>query len=230
LSAAVLFYHGNQSRRPWRPALDRITLVSAGRYRLKKYPGTKIYIYRENSASQNTQVTSQGQITEFFNRLKNTLAGSDSEPNGPSSHGEIFEPQFRADIPADITFIGFNLRIRDVLNKKHYLVFEECVDHVRFGLDTQNMGDANAQGNWDNLSWGHFGLIESYGTYLDATPISMPDSLPTDQNVDLQSRLTDLNEEFSSHAGEIAGITQQKPARIAISLNEMIPASIQNDE
>ncbi len=101
------------------------------------------------------------------------------------------------------------------MREKHYLVIEERIDRVRFGLDIKNTGEPNAPGNWDNLSWEHFGLLESFGTYLDAKPITEATSLPADSSIF-----------WNEHSANIAGITQQKPVRVVISLNEMIPASM----
>lgn len=178
---------------------ENIVMVIRGNL-LKKYPRTKIYIYKEKSETADTD--------EYFKRLVDTLNGSESD-------GEIYEPRFRADLPPDITCIGFNLRVCDILREKHYLIIEERIDRVRFGLDINIPSETSPQGNWDNLSWEHFGLLESFGTYLDATLINQTSNLPPNPS-------TFWNE----HSANIAGITQQKPVRVAISLTQMIPASM----
>ena len=56
--------------------------------------------------------------------------------------------------------------------------------------------------------------MESFGKYLDANPIDVT-SLPANHSAF-----------WNEHSANIAGITQQKPVRVVISLNEMIPASM----
>ena len=170
----------------------------------------------EAADDQQFPIETQEQVDRYFERLVATLnrSGSALVPEGL-----IFEPQFRADIPADITCIGFNLRICDILKETHYLVIEEKVDRIRFGLDIDNTGESYADEGWDNLSWEHFCLKDSFGKYLDATSMA--------KNTNLPPAPIDQNEAYwNSHSANIAGITQQKPVRVVISLNEMIPASL----
>ena len=109
---------------------ENIVMVIRGNL-LKKYPKTKIYIYKEESAHANDILTSEAAIDLYFKRLVETLNGSESD-------AEIYEPRFTADLPPDITCIGFNLRVCEILKEKHYLVIEERIDRIRFGLDIRD--------------------------------------------------------------------------------------------
>lgn len=182
---------------------ENIVLIIRGNL-LKKYPDTEMYIYKEE------EYPVEKNKDAFFIGLKNTL-NPDHEQEFAGKPPAIFSPFFRADIPQDISLIGFNLRVCDILREKHYLVLEERVSRVRFGLDI-DYEDLASEPDWNNLSWDHFAMndAEMFGKYLDARELSKTDGLPG-------------NSQWDSNAAQIAGISQQKPVRIVISLNDMIP-------
>jgi hypothetical protein len=189
---------------------EKVVVVIRGNL-LKKYPRTEISIYRErDGASTNTKVEA------FFDEYKQTANADGADTEATLDGGRIFEPSIRADVPPDITLIGFDIRVCDLLTAKHYLVLEEQVDRVRYGLDISH--DEAALDNWDNLSWDHFGMNvpEMMGSYLNGSEPE-GDAIPSDNK-------------WGRSAAEIAKITQQKPVRIAISLNDMIPPELLGGE
>ena len=87
---------------------------------------------------------------------------------------------------------------------------------TRFGLDVGSEDTQNGPlESWDDLSWAHFGLPEHFGTHLDDAP--SPDPNPIIDN----SGRTWSGDNTSSATR--AWITLQRPVRICIHANEMIP-------
>ncbi|MDF1547243.1 MAG: hypothetical protein P1P88_05445 [Bacteroidales bacterium] len=172
---------------------------------LKKYPDTDIYMYKAPSDANETE---EDKFFEDFNTAIQSNSGSEEN--------KIFEPFFGAELSPDISLVGFNLKISEIQNsdKRFYLVIQQRMNRVRYGLDV-SIPNGNTQDSWDNLSWEHFGLKDSFGQYLDGKYI--------ENEIKLES---DSSSWVNFDAGKIACITQQKPVRLVIGLNDMLPDDI----
>jgi hypothetical protein len=130
------------------------------------------------------------QYIDHFRRVFPLVANKETPPN-PGDSAE--------------TVVARN--VVDGLGK--YFVIEELVTEPRLGLDVPS--DVPL-GTWDNLSWGHFGLAESIGQYLD------------DGNLDQSPAHRDgLTWSDNASSATRAAITLQKPVRIAIHARRMLP-------
>lgn len=90
---------------------------------IQRYPNASIYLVR-----------------------KAAQAFPDGRPQPDFDGGEI-RPTFLGQLPPDMTFIGFGLPIEQV--KNHFVVFEERIGELRFGID---VADKVALENAGNLS------------------------------------------------------------------------------
>jgi hypothetical protein len=131
-------------------------------------------------------------------------------------------PIFRATLPPDLTFFGFpfdaaGARAADESQPGKYFVIEEPIAEPRFGLDVPSDAGLAA---WTDLSWSHFGLAEDFGTYLD--DYSRAD-VTDDDLVPSETDGTDSWAAATSSARR-ARICFQKPARVIVHANQMLPA------
>ncbi len=126
-------------------------------------------------------------------------------------------PIFKATLPPDLTFFGFAFQEEDARTTSDeqagkYFVIEEPTGEPRFGLDAPSDEELK---DWRDLSWKHFGLEDNYGVYLDEY------DLVTGSPVELD-RVQSWQAETMSAALR-AWICFQKPVRIAIHANQMLP-------
>jgi len=131
---------------------------------------------------------------------------------------------FSGTLPPDITFLGFDLTVEEAKgsdkksdnNPGWFFVIEERLSETRFGMDAYRDGDPLPDppepSKWDNLSWGNIiaagALKSSY--YFSNT----------------QAPIATTNPEgmiWDSHAAAFSRITMQKPVRIAVHADDMIP-------
>lgn len=153
--------------------------------------------------------------------------------NGKRSLGtEESHPIFRGILKPDVTFFGFDLTESQVRGSQTpggdpgwFFVFQEQPAEPRFGLDLPS-SYGGAPASWNDLSWGHL-ANDAAGLkaikYIDLAA-GMPDTAALE---------TDANDPIWRAAGgprgcrssDIAYITLQIPARIAIHATEMMPAA-----
>ena len=88
-----------------------------------------------------------------------------------------------------------------------YFVIEERVSETRFGLDESKSEEFKLG---DDLSWRHFNNITP-GNYLDG--------LEPDLGIGKEVFI----KEWNDSSADIAGITMQKPVRISIHANRILP-------
>lgn len=88
-----------------------------------------------------------------------------TKPNYAPNAPRVF-PVFEGALLPDITFLGFP--IGEALANNYYIVFEERMTDLRYGLDVTDETDPAVLQTMtiDNLSWQHFENIEQ-GAYLD---------------------------------------------------------------
>jgi len=134
-------------------------------------------------------------------------------------------PIFRGSLGADLVFMGFPFDKDSARSKKKtdedkftqtgkFFVLEERVSEARFGLDSAESDEKpDASIDWDNLNWGHFKLAKpepvENARFLDsAISISGCDGETWDESTDAALR---------------GRITLQKPARLAVHADQMLP-------
>jgi hypothetical protein len=172
---------------------------------LKKYPNTLIYAV-------------QAEWMEIRDGEKVVRA------RRPNFDHETRFPIFRGTLPPDITFLGFDLEEDQARGSPQegdddpgwFFVFEERISEARFGLDTLTKGEKPPElSSWDKLCWGHLEdkLSASKSKFIDGLELSL-DREPEDEEP-----------QWGAHAGAQASITFQKPVRIAIHADDMLPGS-----
>ncbi len=122
--------------------------------------------------------------------------------------GEIIYPLFGAMVRPDITFLGFNLTEETARTENWYFVFEERVSEARFGADVPSDIILN---DWSDLGWHHFGLGDTFDAYLN--------DIQPDNSKSAGFTIDDWNKSSAS----IGAITMQKPVRIIVSTQQMLP-------
>ncbi len=188
-----------------RPASDPQPLVLLIRGDLlKRYPNALIYAV--NAVTQGGKVVPS--LPEYL------------DPNTTSDFKRFF-PIFYATLPPDLTFLGFPFDENEARGNKFFII-EERVTDARFGLDAPN-GSVPELNTWDDLSWSHFGFGKvtndeynaHFGIYLDTPPNSPYTPSPIDNSGKI----------WNSNSAVQAWITLQKPVRIAIRANQMLPTN-----
>lgn len=193
---------------------DMLILVVRGDL-LKRYPGALIYAI---DAVHNNGVDGD-LVPALPEYIKPDANGMSVEDIIGISVRQF--PVFKATLPTDLTFFGFAFEKQDALsggrgNGKAFVI-EERVTDARFGLDMPSDPPVDLQ-TWNDLSWSHVGFgvspgTQNFGMYLDyswrngVVPITQVDQ-PWNQN---------------TSAAKTARITCQKPVRIAVHANQMIP-------
>jgi hypothetical protein len=120
-------------------AVDQLVVLIRGDL-LRKYSNTLIYLVQKDGSTP-------------------------PSPNYAPSAPRIF-PVFEGSLLPDITFLGFP--IGEAVAGNYFIVFEERMSDLRYGLDETDETDPVELGNMtlDNLSWQHFENLEA-GAYLD---------------------------------------------------------------
>jgi hypothetical protein len=136
-------------------------------------------------------------------------------------------PLFRGTLDPDVTFIGFDLGKDEARGNPNpeagepgfFLVMQQQPTEPRFGLDVAD-GFADTLlplTSWDNLSWGH--LAADQAGFDALTHIRLGSALPETSNANPPPGAT-----WGENAAHQAFITLQKPVRIAIHADDMLPA------
>ena len=130
---------------------------------------------------------------------------------------ETRHPIFRGDIPPDIALLGFDMPIAEILDEGDwYFVIQQPPTDASFGFDVATTFGGPAVTDWNNLSWGH--LVET------------AEQLEALTHVSLQGRLTGNSAgglQWGRNAAHMAAIALQRPARIAIKANLILPTEVE---
>jgi hypothetical protein len=211
---------------------------------LRRYPTTTIYAAKAVPDSDGDE------------RVPAVSTASATAPD-PTSDDLKF-PQYRGEIDPDITFLGFDLTAEEALHDPYHMagrqpddhsdegwfvVIEEAPGEPRLGLDVNqgdigsvpngittdsNGGGSNGQeSGWSALSWGH--MVESDGE----DPLSELSYINTAEAVpgkDEWSSTASGAPEWGKNGAQMAAITWQKPVRIAIHADDMLPADAAGGE
>lgn len=155
----------------------------------------------EENLSQIVLVIKGELLEKFTNTIIYLVDKQDGNPNLSQTATRIY-PIFEGAMPPDIVFIGFPITLEEVGN--YFLVFEEQLTELRFGLDQTPSGTEPGMGEND-FSWQHFQLLSAEG-YLDGI---QPDI---------------FNQEWNN-AAYIAKVMMQKQVRAAIELELLLPSN-----
>jgi hypothetical protein len=131
-------------------------------------------------------------------------------------------PLFRGDLPPDTIFLGFNLTKQEALGGRDpnqspgwFLVIQQQPSHPRFGLDEVDMAAPSIGKNpssRDELSWGHLAADEQeYQALSHARSLGRLAGMKIDGAV------------WGNNSAHMAFLTLQKPARIAVHADTIIP-------
>lgn len=130
---------------------------------------------------------------------------------------EPITPSFSGSLGDDLVFFGFSFQEKDARSSKtggtgdgKFFVFEERLGEPRFGLDE---GDGSPPlDSWSDLQWGHVGLGNTAAGHLDeAEDVAGPQAAVGES----WNATTD--------AALRARITLQKPARLCIHADQLLP-------
>lgn len=151
---------------------------------------------KEGSGNDQIVLLIRGDILNTFPNVEVYLAEKVNKetPNYQKRHFPIFE----GNLPPDIILLGFDISTHD--GEKYFLVFEEPVSALHYGLDESDEKQDDAKSS--DTSWQHFNLLE--GEYLNNT-------VPTN--------ITDKTWNSPAKAAEVF---TQKSIRVAIPLSRFI--------
>lgn len=215
---------------------------------LKRYPNAVIYAvnarreYADGKPTFIPNLSEYEDLTMPTNRNQATVVSLGTKIK--TTESEPIYPTFRGSLGSDLVFLGFPFSREEARSSStttgKFIVFEERITEARFGLDlsmspqADNGDSSQKKGNakivllgdskkgerqtvnvktWDNLSWEHFGLNgpQQFGEYLDSSTIS----------VNAEKEDETWNDDTSSALR--ARITLQKPVRLAVHADQMIP-------
>jgi hypothetical protein len=134
-------------------------------------------------------------------------------------------PEFRGQLAPDILFVGFGLTPAEARGSPSdpgwFFVIQEQVLEPRFGFDAlPETGDAARFGgvpaSWSGLTWGHLVTSEAAFGAMTHAPVDGPTLNP-------QLRTTLEGATWGLNAAHMAHITLQRPMRIAVHANAMLP-------
>jgi hypothetical protein len=140
-------------------------------------------------------------------------------------------PLFRGTLEPDVTFVGFDLDEDEARGDPEpengrpgwFLVIQQQPTEPRFGLDVADRfaDSLPALTRWDDLSWGH--LAANAADFEAMTHIRLGRTLPATGGVTEPPGVG-----WGVNAAQQAFITLQKPVRVAIHADDMLPAG-END-
>jgi hypothetical protein len=198
-------------RNPQRPQGKQLVLLVRGEL-LKKYPNTIVYAQKAHL---------------FID--KNGVADATKEPvirevkTEAEMKKEIRFPIFRAEIPPDIRFFGFDMKVEEAPGAEKpqreeddwgwYFIIQQIPGEPRFGMDVTFAPDEDKTTpiTWDDLSWTRFG---DNLRFIDTAQPPIPQFF---------NQLTAAEKsQWGSHSADMANILYQKPVMIAVHAREML--------
>jgi hypothetical protein len=168
-------------------------------------------------------------IRRYPNALVYAVEAEDN-PNGPRDLGtEERHPLFRGRLDPDVSFFGFNLTEEQVRggngNAGWFFVLQEQPSEPRFGLDIHGSSGASLT-KWRDLSWAHL-AADAAGlkaiSYIDLDA-DLPDTSGIREGEPTVAWHADTGlGTLGSKASDLAYITLQPPARVAIHGSQLLP-------
>jgi hypothetical protein len=138
-------------------------------------------------------------LLKFKNTLIYLVKNKGGKPDLDQEATRLF-PVFEGELPPDIVFLGFP--VKEAEGADYFVVFEERVNELRFGLDETPEGVEPGTGQ-NNFSWEHFPSLPPEG-YLDA------------------NQPTIFTEEWNN-AAFIGKVMLQKQVRAYVKLETLLP-------
>ncbi|HSC28254.1 MAG TPA: hypothetical protein VLD67_13330, partial [Vicinamibacterales bacterium] len=136
-------------------------------------------------------------------------------------------PLFRGTLEPDVTFVGFDLEEDEARGDPEpenndpgwFLVIQQQPTEPRFGLDVavEFADTLDTLTKWDELSWGH--LATDAEAFAAMTHMRLGSPLPQTAAVHDPPGVA-----WNVNAAQQAFITLQKPVRVAIHADDMLPA------
>ena len=136
-------------------------------------------------------------------------------------------PLFRGTLEPDVTFVGFDLEEDEARGDPDpengdpgwFLVIQQQPTEPRFGLDVavEFADTLETLTKWDDLSWGH--LAADADAFAGMTHIRLDSPLPQTGAVPEPDGVA-----WGANAAQQAFIMLQKPVRVAIHADDMLPA------
>jgi hypothetical protein len=141
---------------------------------------------------------------ELLQKFSNTLIylvnkNEDGKPD-LALNAQRTHPVFEGALPPDIVFIGFPIKKAEASG--YFVVFEERMTEIRFGLDETPEGETPGTDE-NNFSWEHFPSLTVEG-YLDG------------------NQPTIFTQEWNN-AAFIGKVMMQKQVRAALELEVLLP-------
>lgn len=148
-------------------------------------------------------------------------------PSAPGTFepGEKHYPIFRGSLAPDIVFLGFDLSLEQIRDDEDgepwYFMIQQPPTDLRFGMDVPEAFGAGAPpiASWNDLSWGH--VVET------AEELAALGHAPAGGR--LVGTLAD-GLSWGHNSAHMAGITMQRPARIAIRASVIVPQTGRGDD
>jgi hypothetical protein len=183
------------------PGDARLVLVVRGEL-LKKYPTTLVYAQKAKWGTDSE--------TGLFVRLL--------DESNPAQN--ILGPMFKAEVPPDIHFFGFNLTQSEARGGTNtnadpgwFMVLQERPGEPRFALDVSDQADPTPITKWRELTWNHLGDPDAlHAVDLDVAPA-----------IDILAGSADDRVQWGSNAADMAYILFQNPVMVAFHAADMLP-------
>ncbi len=220
---SVLGAHDNRQP-PGSVPKDEVVLSIRGEL-LKRYPTAVIYAHKAA-----WQTKSDGTIDKSLIRIPEPLSAA-QESNPPRDKVKL--PLYEAKVDPDITFLGFDLTVREVRGDPAsddpgwFFVIKERPGEPRFGLDVSRGGAP--LNSWSDLSWDDVSTEKSLlrirpGMNAHQLTTAPPASEgPEESAQHLEDKQIRWDE--NTHAGTVAYVLYQLPVLVAVHGAEMLPPS-----
>jgi hypothetical protein len=140
-------------------------------------------------------------------------------------------PVFRGTLQPDVTFFGLELSLEDARGGRTpddlgwFIVIQEQPTEPCFGLDVADQAFGGAVPTWNDLSWSHLaGSAQELATmqYIDLDT-NLPDTRQVGDAISKRWHADHGLGETAARASDLAYITLQRPVRIAIHADDMLP-------
>lgn len=145
--------------------------------------------------------------------------------------GVARQPVFMGQLGRDTVFIGFDLTVAQVRGTRReadagpgwFFVFEEHTTEPRFGLDEAKPAVGGLPGYWRDLAWSH--LADKKKDFDALTHVRIGGRLKTLARLyDIPARSANsFRETWGANAAAMARITLQRPLRVLIHADSMLP-------
>jgi hypothetical protein len=216
--------------------------TSADRERLKDIPEIHRWLAQNGLGNNMTGGSIEGRLVllvrgELLRRFPTAVvyaARAEFEiVNGQVTRGRVPTaeeryPLFRGTLEPDVTFVGFDLEEDEARGDPEpengqpgwFLVIQQQPTEPRFGLDVADRfaDTLPALTRWDDLSWGHLAL--NAADFDAMTHIRLGQPLPATSGVTEPPGVA-----WGVNAAQQAFITLQKPVRVAIHADDMLPVA-----